>query len=154
MCEKLTTGRRFFALFFVSQMNVIAINYVMPEVWYYIEDYVISSRVIQHLNIFLEIKLDSYYKVVKMFIFISNLTIAYVALFIYMFRNINAANLLKFRKVALLINLLIATTATPPDVTSQIYVFLSLTLLFEGYICLSIFSCKSKKYILKAVRCF
>lgn len=141
-------------LFFILQINALFINYVMPEIWYYIEDYVISNRLIQHLNIFLEIKLEYYYNVIKTFLFICNLILGYAIILLYFLKDIGIDTLLKFRKVILLVHLLIATVVTPPDVTSQIYIFLSLNVIFEAYLLLSIFLLKSKKYTFKFICCF
>lgn len=103
------------------------------------------------MNIFLEIRLEHYYKAIKMFIFIVNIIIGYIAFFIYIFKKIDVETLLKYRKVFLLLHILIATLLTPPDINSQTYVFLSLTALLESRLFVSIFLLKSRKYIFKGI---
>ncbi|MGI4776132.1 MAG: twin-arginine translocase subunit TatC [Janthinobacterium lividum] len=117
--------------------GVFVFLFVMPKAWHFFMGFENTSS---RIPIILEARISEYLNLVIQLITAFGIAfqLPIIILMMNLLKLINAANLRKKRRLAVVINFIIAGVLTPPDVLSQLALALPLLLLYE----LSILMCK------------
>ena len=128
-----------FLLFFY--LSNFLINFILfPKIWLFFENFNLSNNNIKLLSFSFELRIEEYLKFLIDFTYIVNsfLILFFVILFVIL--KFGISNLLKWKKLFILLNIVFATLLSPPDVYSQLIILfffsiiLEITVLFYIYI--------------------
>ena len=118
--------------------NVFSFVYFLPILWNFFQNFNLSDSVTP-LKFFFELRVQEYFNFVVDFLYLVNI---FSFIFVFLFGVIfyfGLATVLYWKKLFLLLNLVAATLLSPPDVSSQIFGFLLLTVSFEIYFFIKVY---------------
>lgn len=134
-------------LFLCSFLNLLCFVFLFPYIWFFFQNlntfkYSESSSLI----IFFELRIQDYFYFVFDFFYLINLLVFIFLLFYLFIFSFGITSLISWKKLFIFVNILFATFLSPPDVYSQIIVFLSLSFISEFIAVLYLYLFKLKKY--------
>lgn len=128
---------------FCFSFNLIFIFYLIPFVFFFFESYNTTENV--NLDLIMELRIESYIKFFIEYLILSNFIFYFIILlllFIFLFKFIL---FLKNKKFIVLINILLSTLFSPPDIFSQLTIFFILSFLIELLFLTLLFKLKFNK---------
>lgn len=115
--------------YLIILVNIIGFTFVFPIIWLFFESFNFKTNL--NLKIYLELKIEDYIHFVIDYLYLTNTAII-ILLIIYNFIVYNNINfLLKNKKYITLMNIIIATFISPPDIVFQLILFMVLQILLE-----------------------
>jgi len=125
-------------------LDLLCFVLLFPFIWGFFQS--LNTFKSYSLTVFFELRIQDYfYFLIDFFYLVNFLFIIFIVfyLFIYYFGIIH---LIAWKKLFIFINIMFATFLSPPDVYSQIVVFLSLSLISEFIVVFYLYFFKLKKY--------
>lgn len=139
--QKLT----FYVVFLFMSCNVLFILYIIPFLFCFFESY--NTVDIVNLNLHRELRIKSYVHFVIEYLIISNFLFYFIILIFTTIFSFNILFFLKHKKFFSFINILLSTFFSPPDIISQLILFIILSLLSEILFLILVFKIKFNKVI-------
>jgi sec-independent protein translocase protein TatC len=136
-----------FAIFFIIVSNVLGLYYIFPNIWFFLESFNCSLTLHQSSTFFLELRIYEYFLFTTNFIRVINLSMLFMLSLLIVFLFYGLKNLIYWKKLFIFFNMVFATLLSPPDIYSQLIIFLILTLLLECLICILVVTNKTRKFI-------
>lgn len=133
----------FYFFFLIVIFNVFFILYIIPFVFCFFESY--NTADVVNLNLNRELRIKSYVNFFIEYLIISNFIFYFLIIIFIIIFSFNLLFFLKNKKFFSFINILVATLFSPPDVISQILLFVLLSLLIEFLFLILIFKLKFSK---------
>ena len=124
----------FFYIFFFWAFilfNIIFPLFLIPKIWLFFEKINILITSTQAFQIFYELKINEYFSFLFLILIYLNVCLLVIIFFFSFLVQLKIQYIITFKKIFYLINSLIATFLSPPDILSQIFLFFCLSLLFE-----------------------
>jgi len=123
----------------VFSINVFSFYYLLPNLWFFFQNFNRSERSSKVLNFFFELRIEEYFYFVVDFLYLTNIFI-FIIFFLYILINsFGVSNILYWKKLFVFINIVCATLLSPPDVYSQIAILFFLSVIFEGLIFINLY---------------
>jgi len=128
-------------------LNLLCFVILFPYIWSFfqslntLKDYESSSLVV-----FFELRIQDYFNFLIDFFYLINLLFFVFILFYTFIFYFGIISLITWKKLFIFINIMFATFLSPPDVYSQILVFLSLSFISEFIVAFYLYFFKLKKY--------
>ena len=116
--------------FFISFINASFLFFIFPLFWNFFESWNSFSNEI--FKFYLELKLENYLNYLMNFIIIVNVGMILLILAYILILQCGILYFYNIKKMLILINILIATFISPPDVIFQIVLFFILNLIIES----------------------
>jgi Sec-independent protein secretion pathway component TatC len=127
-----TLKKNFFYFFsFISCLNIILFSYFLPLLWEFFKTFNLETPALRTLNFFFELRVQEYFNFVLDFLYIINLFLILFIGVICTASYFGLANCIYWKKLFIFLNIICATVLSPPDVSTQICLFLLLHLIFE-----------------------
>lgn len=126
--KKLKKKTQFFT-FFILISNFLAIIYVFPLFWRFFEEWNSFSN--NAFKIYLELKFENYFSYLIDFILFINLSVFILFVGYFLVNQIGTVYFFRIKKFLILINILLATFLSPPEIFFQIFFFFILNILLE-----------------------
>jgi sec-independent protein translocase protein TatC len=137
-----------FLLFSLTVLfNNILCFYIFPNIWFFFHNFNTSYDVNQTFNFFLELRIYEYFSFLVTFFYLTNASIGFLVVCVSIFAFHDFENLIYWKKLFIFLNMVFATLLSPPDVYSQLFLFVFLTFLFESLIFIYLLHAKFKKYL-------
>lgn len=119
----------FYLLFFIL-FNLGAFFFLIPIMWNFFLSFTLKEVVL--VDFYLELKAFEYYSFFIDFLIFFNIFFFFLFLLVYIIMTFKEFSLsLQYKRYIYLILLFFATFCTPPDLLSQVFLFLFLVALFE-----------------------
>jgi len=131
------------------------INFILfPKIWCFFENFNLSGNSTELLYFSFELRIEEYLKFLIDFTFVVNAFFLIFFFLLFLILKFGVANLLKWKKLFILLNIVFATLLSPPDVYSQLIILTFLSFILEVSILFFLYLTKiSKHYLeLKLVR--
>jgi sec-independent protein translocase protein TatC len=128
--KKITKILISFLLFFYCS-NFIVNFTLFPKIWCFFENFNFSDNSFGFLSFSSELKIEEY---LSFFIDFTSIVNSFLFLFLtllFLILKFGVSNLLKWKKLFILLNIVFATLLSPPDVYSQLTILIFLTLILE-----------------------
>ena len=125
--------KNFFLYFisFISFLNLILFSYFLPLLWYFFKTFNLETPATKTLNFFFELRVQEYFTFVLDFLYLINLFLIVFIGVICIAGYFGLANCIYWKKLFIFFNIICATVLSPPDVPSQVLLFLLLHVIFE-----------------------
>lgn len=127
--------------------NIFCFLFAFPTCWTLFESFNKITGLSTSLTFFLELKIQDYISFLKDFLYNTNICLIILLGLHFVLNFYGLKNLLYWRKLFLLINLVFATLLSPPDIFSQILNTIILIVFFELTTFKRTLESKSCKYI-------
>lgn len=135
----------FFVLSFIL-VNFFSIYVFIPYAWDFYNDFNDTSKTIRTLNIYLELRVEDYFKFLSEYLLLVNILFFFIVLLISVLLLCGLEYIFICRKIIIFSNILFATLISPPDVYTQLFILFFLQLIFEITILYSIIVLVWSKY--------
>jgi Sec-independent protein secretion pathway component TatC len=136
----------YFFIFFFS-FNTFSFFTLFPNMWFFFESFNNQIETDNVLNLFLELRIQDFLTFLFGFFYVLNFSILLFLALFFIIVTFGLKVLLSWKKLFIFVNISFATLLSPPDVFSQIVLFLFLTFLFEFILFFSLSLFKLKKYL-------
>ena len=138
-----TVGVSFFFCFIA--FNVFSFFELFPNIWFFFQNInVFDDNSISLLTFFFELRIQDFFLFFFDFFFLINLFVLLICLLFLVVYFFGLCVLIYWKKLFVLVNLMFATFLSPPDVYSQIMLFLILTVFLELVVFFLLFVSKYK----------
>ena len=147
--ERITQILIFFLLFFYFS-NFFVNFKLFPKIWCFFENFNFSDNSFGFLSFSSELKIEEY---LNFFINFTSIVNSFLFLFLallFLILRFGVSNLLKWKKLFILLNIVFATLLSPPDVYSQLTILVFLTLILETSILFFLYITKISKYFFQS----
>ena len=134
-----------FVTFCVFLFNLVCFLTLFPNFWFFFEAF--NSCENDSVNLFLELRVTDYFSFLNNFLYIINICFFFLLFVCFIISYSGLKTLLHWKKLFIFLNIVFATLLSPPDVSSQLLIFLVLTLLFETIVIIYLYYFKICKYI-------
>ena len=124
-------------LFFIL-LNFLSIYIFIPYAWDFYNDFNDTSKTIRTLNIYLELRVEDYFKFLSEYLLLVNTLFFFITFLITTLLYCGLEYTFICRKIIIFSNILFATLLSPPDIYTQIFILIFLQLIFEITILYSI----------------
>jgi len=144
-----------FFLFFIYFLNFISLIILFPKIWFFFESFntmALKNSLLSN-SIFFELKLQDYFSFLFDFFFNINLIIFLVLFLLFFVHYIGLIFLIRWKKLFIFLNIVFATLLSPPDVYSQLIIFVFLNIFLELFLVFYIIYLKLKKHLFNRVAC-
>jgi len=132
-------------------VNFASFFILLPNIWSFFQNFNTLENTSQTVKFFFELRVEEYFLFVMDFISLVNLFIFLGILLFLIISSLGIINLLYWKKLFIFINIVFATLLSPPDVYSQILILITLSIIFEALIFISLYYSKlEQKFINKA----
>jgi sec-independent protein translocase protein TatC len=137
-----------FLILIISFSNIFCFLNLFPTFWTFFESFNnLSNKINDELNFFLELRIQDYFLFLSSFLYLINICLFFLLFICLFFSLYGIKTLLHWKKLFIFFNIVFATLLSPPDVYSQLLIFVTLTVIFEIIIFFYIFYYKICKYI-------
>ena len=119
----------FIVFLLILTFNLIFLFYIIPCLFLFFESY--NNTTNFGLDLIMELRIESYVKFFIDSLIVSNFLFYFILGLLLLIFSFNFIFLLKNKKLLFLINILLATFFSPPDIISQLSLFCVLTFLVE-----------------------
>lgn len=123
-------------------VNLASFFVLLPNIWSFFQNFNILESSSKTLNFFFELRVEEYFLFVMDFISLVNLFISLGFCLFLIISSLGIINLLYWKKLFIFINIVFATLLSPPDVYSQILILITLSIIFELLIFVSLYYLK------------
>lgn len=137
----------FLFLLFTFFLNVFGFFLLFPNIWFFFECFNNQIETDNVLNLFLELRIQDFLTFFFGFFYVLNFAILLFLFLFFIIISFGLKTLLSWKKLFIFIHISFATLLSPPDVFSQMSIFLFLSFLFEFILFLSFVFFKLKKYL-------
>lgn len=120
-----------FFLWVFILFNIIFPLFLIPKIWLFFEKINVLITSSQAFQIFYELKINEYFSFLFLILMYLNISLVVILIFFFFLIQLKIQYIITFKKIFYLINSLIATFLSPPDLFSQIFLFFFLSFLFE-----------------------
>jgi hypothetical protein len=125
--------------------NVFSFFELFPNIWFFFQNInVFDDNSISLLTFFFELRIQDFFLFFFDFFFLINLFVLLICLLFLVVYFFGLCVLIYWKKLFVLVNLMFATFLSPPDVYSQIMLFLILTVFLELVVFFLLFVSKYK----------
>ena len=135
----------FLFLFFII-FNIIFCFYFFPSIWFFFQNFNMCLDSDQNFSFFLELRVYEYFSFLTHFIYLTNTSFGVLVVCVFLFTFPDFKNLIYWKKLFIFLNMVFATLLSPPDVSTQIFIFVFLSILLESLILICLFYSKFEKY--------
>lgn len=140
------------AIFFLFSLTILfnkvfCFN-IFPKIWFFFYDFNKSTETSQTFSFFLELRIYEYFSFLMNFFYLINISFGLFVICVSIFALKNFKKLIYWKKLFIFLNIMFATLLSPPDIYTQLFIFIFLTLLFESLIFVCLFYVKYSKHIL------
>lgn len=117
--------------FIFLSCNLGAVFYLLPHLWsiFYSLNSTFEFKML--IDIYYELKIKDYFFFIFLLLYYINLFLIFLFLIYLIIMTLPISKLIKQKKIFILINLLVATFLSPPDLLSQFFLLFFLTAFFE-----------------------
>ncbi len=123
--------------------NTFCLFYLLPKFWIIFEVFNNSSLFFLFVNIFYELKIADYFQFLFNFLMIFNMSFFFFFSIYNLFIFLGVKKLIYYKIFLIVINILLATFLSPPELISQIFYIFILSCILEIYFFISLLQ---KKY--------
>lgn len=134
--------------FSVLTINLFSISYLLPILWIFFQTFNHETNS-KTFNFFLELRVQEYFDFVLEFLYSINIFAILCLILLFLAYFFGISWILRWRKLFIFFNLLIATILTPPDVITQLVCFWLLSFVFELLLFIKLYYFYLKVYIKK-----
>jgi sec-independent protein translocase protein TatC len=121
----------FFSFLVFLTIVLIFFIFFLPLIWEFFEKTNTWIEKTSYLTFFQQLHFDKYFLFIQNFIFIFNYFYLFILILFLISFKFKTNLLLIYRKIFLILNLVVATLVSPPDIFSQICLFFIFTFIFE-----------------------
>jgi Sec-independent protein secretion pathway component TatC len=123
----------FYIIFFwvFILFNIIFPLFLIPKIWLLFEKINILITSTQAFQIFYELKINEYFSFLFIILVYLNISLVIIIFFFSFLVQLKIQYIITLKKIFYLINSLIATFLSPPDLLSQFFLFSFLSFFFE-----------------------
>jgi sec-independent protein translocase protein TatC len=111
--------------------NILVNSLLFPKIWLFFENFNFSNNNAGLLSFSPELKIEEYLNFLIDFTFVVNSFLILFLILLSILLKFGVSNLLKWKKLFILLNIVFATLLSPPDVYSQLTILIFLTLILE-----------------------
>jgi sec-independent protein translocase protein TatC len=141
MCKNL-----FFLFCYLITTNVCCFFFLFPSIWNFVGNFNESAKKFDEvLKIFFEPKMQEYFNFILDFLYVINASIIFFLTILILISFCGLKKIIYWKKLFIFINIMFATLLSPPDVYSQLFILMFLTILFESAILILFGSFKISK---------
>ncbi len=138
-----------FLIIFFYFSNILVNSLLFPKIWLFFENFNFSNNNAGLLSFSPELKIEEYLNFLIDFTFVVNSFLILFLILLFILLKFGVSNLLKWKKLFILLNIVFATLLSPPDVYSQLTILIFLSIVLETNILIFLLFTKITKYYFK-----
>jgi Sec-independent protein secretion pathway component TatC len=142
----LSNSSKVFVIFTIM-INYFSLTFIFPILWKFFTSLEMYQGTGTLINLSLELKVEEYLKFFNQFVFITNVFVMTVVTLFVGATRFGISNLVYWKKLFILVNIMFATLLSPPDVYSQIMILSILSIILEIILFCFILKMKLNKLI-------
>ena len=138
-----------FLIIFFYFSNILVNSLLFPKIWLFFENFNFSNNNAELWSFSPELKIEEYLNFLIDFTFVANSFLILFLILLFILLKFGVSNLLKWKKLFILLNIVFATLLSPPDVYSQLTILIFLSIVLETNILIFLLFTKITKYYFK-----